>query len=66
MVLPLVQTGMQSKIIAAKIAAEAGITMTIIDGENPLHIYDVLQGKNPGTLFIPVKEKQEVEFNVNN
>ncbi|HHY13872.1 MAG TPA: glutamate 5-kinase [Thermoanaerobacterales bacterium] len=58
--------GMQSKIIAAKIATEAGIAMTIIDGENPLHVYDVLQGKNPGTLFIPVKEKQEVEFNVNN
>ncbi len=50
--------GMHSKISAAKIATEAGIAMTIIDGENPLYIYDVLKGENPGTFFMPVKKKQ--------
>lgn len=45
--------GMKSKIMAAKIATQAGIAMAIINGENPEFIYDVLAGKNPGTFFVP-------------
>ncbi|HHW03798.1 MAG TPA: glutamate 5-kinase [Thermoanaerobacterales bacterium] len=45
--------GMKSKIMAAKIATQAGIAMAIINGENPELIYDVLAGKNPGTFFVP-------------
>ncbi|MDD4570340.1 MAG: glutamate 5-kinase [Tepidanaerobacteraceae bacterium] len=48
--------GMQSKITAARIAMKAGIAMAIIDGENPLDIYNVLEGKNPGTFFEPKKQ----------
>lgn len=47
--------GMKSKIFAAKIATRAGIAMAIIDGTNPELIYDVLEGKNPGTFFVPQK-----------
>lgn len=45
--------GMKSKIQAAKIATNAEIAMTIINGEDPMLIYDVLDGKNPGTFFVP-------------
>jgi glutamate 5-kinase len=48
--------GMKSKILAAKIATGAGIAMAIIDGANPELIYDVLEGKNPGTFFTPQKK----------
>ncbi|MCR4431575.1 MAG: glutamate 5-kinase [Tepidanaerobacteraceae bacterium] len=47
--------GMKSKIFAAKIATCAGIAMAIIDGTNPELIYGVLEGKNPGTFFMPQK-----------
>ncbi|HHX22393.1 MAG TPA: glutamate 5-kinase [Thermoanaerobacterales bacterium] len=47
--------GMESKIIAADIATQAGIAMAIIDGERPLYIYDILKGKNQGTFFEPNK-----------
>jgi len=47
--------GMKSKILAAKIATRAGIAMSIIDGADPESIYDVLEGKNPGTFFVPQK-----------
>lgn len=48
--------GMKSKICAARIATQAGIAMAIIDGSSPELIYDVLEGKNPGTFFIPNKK----------
>ncbi|MDI3481346.1 MAG: glutamate 5-kinase [Tepidanaerobacteraceae bacterium] len=47
--------GMKSKILAARIATQAGVAMAIIDGANPELIYDVLEGKNPGTFFVPQK-----------
>lgn len=50
--------GMQSKISAAKIATKAGIAMAIINGQNPQDIYDLMEGKNPGTFFAPNKEIQ--------
>lgn len=45
--------GMKSKIQAAKIATKAKTAMTIINGEDPMLIYDVIHGKNPGTFFVP-------------
>lgn len=48
--------GMKSKIFAAKIATEAGIGMFIINGDNPELIYDVIDGENPGTFFVPAKK----------
>lgn len=45
--------GMKSKIQAAKITTNAKIAMTIVNGEDPNLIYDILDGKNPGTFFVP-------------
>jgi len=44
--------GMATKIAAAKIAVNSGIDMVIINGKNPELIYDVLEGKPEGTLFL--------------
>lgn len=44
--------GMFTKISAAKIATRAGIDMVIASGENPEGIYDILEGKQVGTLFV--------------
>ena len=43
--------GMAAKLKAAGIAAAAGIDMVIINGENVNTLYDVIEGKNVGTLF---------------
>ncbi len=43
--------GMVTKLIAAKTATEAGINMVITNGQNPSVIYDILEGKQTGTLF---------------
>ncbi len=43
--------GMVTKIHAAKLATEAGIDMTIINGKNPESIYTVLEGGSVGTFF---------------
>ena len=42
---------MATKIAAAKIATEKGITVAIGNGQNPDIIYDFIDGKNPGTIF---------------
>ena len=42
---------MITKINAAEIAANAGIPMLIINGEDPFRLYDVLDGKHIGTYF---------------
>ena len=42
---------MITKINAAEIATNAGIPMLIINGENPLKLYDILDGKHIGTYF---------------
>ncbi len=43
--------GMATKIAAAKIAVEAGIDMVITNGQNLDLLYDILDGKQIGTLF---------------
>ncbi len=43
--------GMITKINAAKIATAKGITTCIINGDNPYNIYDLLEGKDLGTVF---------------
>ena len=47
--------GMITKIHAAKIATSAGVDMIITNGENPESLYDIVEGKNVGTLFRKVK-----------
>ncbi len=43
--------GMTTKINAAKIAAEAGIDMVIMNGRNPERLYDLFEDKEVGTFF---------------
>ncbi len=47
--------GMITKLNAAKIAGEAGIDMVIMNGSNPENLYDLLEGKSVGTLFLAKK-----------
>jgi glutamate 5-kinase len=44
--------GMATKLSAAKIATEAGITMVIANGKDPAVLYDIVEGKPVGTRFI--------------
>ncbi|MGN0605093.1 MAG: glutamate 5-kinase [Oscillospiraceae bacterium] len=44
--------GMSTKINAGKIAAEAGIDMVIMNGDNPDKLYDLFENKQVGTIFI--------------
>lgn len=44
--------GMSTKINAAKIAAEAGIDMVIMNGKNPELLYDLFEDKDIGTIFL--------------
>ncbi len=43
--------GMVTKLNAAKICLECGCDMVIANGNNPLNIYDILEGKPIGTRF---------------
>lgn len=43
--------GMLTKLAAASIAIESGFEMTIINNNKIDNIYDVLDGRNPGTVF---------------
>ncbi|MBE7047914.1 MAG: glutamate 5-kinase [Ruminococcaceae bacterium] len=43
--------GMITKLTAAKTVMAAGINMVIANGQNPTIIYDILDGKQIGTLF---------------
>ena len=43
--------GMSSKIIAARHCMEHGVDMLISNGESPSVVFDILDGKNVGTLF---------------
>lgn len=47
--------GMQTKLVAAKMAMDAGCDMVIAQGENPAILYDILDGKPVGTRFIGTK-----------
>jgi glutamate 5-kinase len=44
--------GMITKLHAAQIAMDAHIPTVIMDGSRPTHLYDLLDGKPQGTLFI--------------
>lgn len=44
--------GMATKITAAEIAGAEGIDMLIVSGEDPNVLYDAIEGKNVGTLFV--------------
>ncbi len=44
--------GMVTKLKAAKIVNSKGIDMVIANGENPLALYDIIEGKNIGTRFL--------------
>ncbi|MEG0314157.1 MAG: glutamate 5-kinase [Erysipelotrichaceae bacterium] len=44
--------GMNTKLVAGKIANDAKCDMIIANGENPEIIYDILEGKRVGTLFL--------------
>ena len=48
--------GMVTKIAAAKLCYKSGIDMVIAHGEDPEIIYDIIQGKDVGTLFVGRKE----------
>ena len=43
--------GMVTKLSAAKIATENGVTMIITNGTTPERLYDIVEGKNVGTKF---------------
>ncbi|NLK39621.1 MAG: glutamate 5-kinase [Clostridiales bacterium] len=43
--------GMVTKIKAAAIVAEKGIPMVIVNGTDPEILYDIIEGKCPGTYF---------------
>ena len=43
--------GMQTKLKAAEIANRAGIPMILANGNRPESLYEILEGKNPGTIF---------------
>lgn len=44
--------GMATKIMAAKVAMDAGVDMVIANGDNIYTINDILAGKKVGTLFL--------------
>lgn len=48
--------GMITKIKAAKIVTEAGISMLIVNGADPEIIYDLIEGKHAGTYFVSDKQ----------
>ena len=43
--------GMVTKLHAAEICLACGCDMVIANGNNPEHLYDILDGKNVGTMF---------------
>jgi len=50
--------GMLTKLAAAKIATEAGVTMVIANGNDPAVLYDVVEGKPVGTKFVAKGDSQ--------
>lgn len=44
--------GMAAKLIAAELATSNKINMVIVNGKNPEIIYDILEGKQAGTVFL--------------
>lgn len=56
--------GMCSKISAAEIACNAGVNMIIASGEDPSILYDIVEGKQVGTLFL--KKGQKIRNKMSN
>lgn len=48
--------GMVTKLNAARIATESGVTMIITNGAAPEHLYDIVEGKQVGTKFLGRKQ----------
>lgn len=44
--------GMRTKLAAAKVALSAGVNMILTNGKDPEILFDILEGKDIGTLFI--------------
>ncbi len=51
--------GMSTKINAAKIAANAGIDMVIMNGRDPEKLYDLFEDKDIGTIFMANKSNTQ-------
>ena len=51
--------GMATKVKAARIATEKGIPCYVVSGEDPEVLYELFDGKDLGTVFLPVKEKKD-------
>lgn len=47
--------GMTTKITAATLATDAGIDCCIMNGSDPTKLYDLLEGKSVGTVFLSQK-----------
>lgn len=52
--------GMVTKLHAAKIAGDAGVDMVIANGQKPLLLYDIAEGRSVGTRFVASRSVQEV------
>lgn len=52
--------GMLTKVHASRLAAESGTNAVIASGEDPEILYDILEGKDVGTLFIANTKKLEM------
>lgn len=48
--------GMETKLRAAEIATEAGLMMVIANGADPKVLYDIVEGKQVGTRFLPKQQ----------
>ncbi len=44
--------GMITKLQAADYATKRGIEVHVMNGNNPKQIYDIFEGKTPGTKFL--------------
>lgn len=51
--------GMVTKIMAAKICDEAGIDTMIANGDQPEILFDIIDGKDVGTLFVATKNRKK-------
>ena len=51
--------GMKTKLQAAKYATEQGIDTIITNGKNPSSLYEIINGKNIGTLFSGITSENQ-------
>ncbi len=52
--------GMVSKIAAARLCASENIDMIITNGSDPLVIFDILEGREVGTIFVSHKTAEKI------